>query len=108
MSGARSLEERLKFDLGLQVGSQLELFTFRGQERRVLVDIGSRGVVRSLMEPHAGEMHTSWFRITGDRMVSQGGTVVWAARRPKMLEVFAGKPVASVCLEETPREGASA
>lgn len=108
MGTTRTLEERLKFDSGLSVGTHLVLFTHEGKERKALVEITVRGKVRVLTEPGRGDMYSSWCTVKGDKTVSDGGTIVWAARNPEMMEPFKGEVVATVAVEASERAKAAA
>jgi hypothetical protein len=92
----RTLEEKVKFDSGLTIGTHPVTFVLNGTiERRALVEIGKRGKVSVLIEPDAEDMYTSWWRLKGDTSVSEGGTIVWGARDPKLRELF-NNPVARI------------
>ena len=98
----RSLEHRLKFDLGLSVGApHLITITHKWATRKALVRIGRRGAVSLLFEPRPGEMYSSWSRITGDTYskTRSDAVIVWAARNPEILAQFQGAPVADVPLD---------
>lgn len=92
----RTLEQRLKFDHGLPVGTSLVLFTHGGASRKALVRITARGAVYYLPEPRPEDMYTSWNRAIGDDSRMAGGVIVWAARDPEFMIPFAGDPVATV------------
>lgn len=95
----RTLEERLKFDSGLPVGRSLVCFKLKGRERKALVGISPRGVVRCLTEPNAGDMYSTWWRVKGDKSIADGAVIVWGARDPEMRRMFDAAPVATLTLE---------
>jgi hypothetical protein len=92
----RTLEQRLKFDHGLTIGTSLVEFTHKGRTRRALVKIGPRGKVTALASPDYDDMYCSWFRIKGDVTAVIGGVHVWAGRDPEFMAQFQGEPVATV------------
>lgn len=94
----RTWEQRLKFDYGLPVGLSLVEMTKGTQTKRVLVEIGKRGKVSILPLPEPHDMYTGWLRVRGDTMTSEGGIVVWAARKPEFMQQFEGEPKARIVL----------
>ena len=96
----RTLEERIKFDHGLVIGDNLVTLTHAGNEKTAIVNIGQRGKVLCLVKPEAGDMYTSWFQIKGDMTNTKNGAViVWGARNPELMNMFAGTPVTTISLE---------
>lgn len=97
MTNARTLETRIKFDHGLPLGKSLVQFTLGEKSRLALVEIGQRGEVYYLTKPDEGDMYTSWARVRGDVTKSgEGAVIVWAARKPEIMALFEGAPVASI------------
>ena len=63
----RTLEQRIKFDLGLPVGVSTILVKRGEVERLCLVDIGPRGAVYVLLKPELGDMYITWERLKADK-----------------------------------------
>lgn len=95
-SQQRTLEDRIKFDHGLTIGTHLVSFTLGPNSRRAIVRISPRGLVHYLVKPAAGDMYSSWNRLRGDKSVADKGFIVWGARDPKLMEIFDGDPVATI------------
>jgi len=93
----RTLEQRIKFDSGLNIGTHLVRFTLGERSRLALARIGARGAVSYLTKPEPGDMYTTWTDVKGDTSQSgKGAVIVWGARNPEYLRAFDGEPVASI------------
>ena len=87
----RTLEQILKFDSGLSIG--MTLVEFIGPLRkRALVEITSRGLVRTLIMPSEGTMCSGWYRVKGDVSKADGGVKVWPAKDVEWMARFEGEP----------------
>lgn len=92
-----TLEQRIKFDHGLTIGTHLVNFTVGERSRLAMVRISPRGLVHYLAKPLPGDMYSGWNRIRGDKCVmADAGVIVWGARQPELMQMFDGEPVASV------------
>ena len=97
----RTLEERIKFDHGLSIGDNLVKFTYKGNEKTAVVNIGKRGKVLYLTKPEKGDMYSSWWQIKGDTTNTKGcGVIVWGARDPELMNMFEGDIAATIPIEE--------
>lgn len=93
----RTLEQRLKFDHGLPVGRSVIEFINGDKSVRALVEITARGVVSVITKPAESDMHSSWWRVRGDKAeIGKGSVIVWAARNPEVMAMFDGDVVARV------------
>ena len=96
----RTLEQRIKFDNGLTINTKhLVNFTHEGRERRALIEISPRGIVRCLTQPQPEDMYSSWWKVKGDITKSDGGVIVWGSRDAELQELFSGEPVATISLK---------
>jgi hypothetical protein len=97
----RTLEQRLKFDLGLAIGEyHLVKFTLGERSVTALVEINRWGHVHYLKKPADDQMYSTWQRVKGDASIADGAVYVWAAReRPELMARFVGEPVATVPME---------
>ena len=96
---ARTLEQRLKFDCGLTIGTHLVRFTIDDRERLALVRISPRGKVSYLPKPEPEDMYSTWRNCHGDKSTADGVVHVWAARsQPELMAAFDGEPVTTVPL----------
>lgn len=85
----RTIEQLLKFDSGLAIGTTPVTIERRdGSRYDALVDITARGVVRILRKPEAGDMYSSWHRVKGDTVVAEGAPIVWGVRDHELLQRF--------------------
>lgn len=90
MTTDRTIEQRVKFDLGLPIGVSCVELVKAGKTRRVLVDIGKRGIVHAMVQPKDEDMYTSWRRVTGNELTSvRGAVIVWAARSEEFRKQYA-------------------
>lgn len=97
----RTLEQMIKFDSGLTLGTHPVTIRRRdGSEYAALVDITVRGTVRILPKPGKGDMYTSWHKLKGDTCTQDGGTIVWGARDPELLRLF-DNPVTTISFART-------
>ena len=93
----RTLEQRLKFEHGLKIGTNLIEFSHKGNRRLALVEISPRGVVRAFAKPELSDMYAGWFRVKGDMTITKGmGVYTWPAKSPDIMALFDGTPVAVV------------
>lgn len=96
----RTLEQRIKFDAGLTIGSHLVTFTHGSRSRLAMVSISGRGVVRYLVKPKPDAMYSTWDRVSGDVSISDGPVMVWAARtNSELMAHFDGASVANIPLD---------
>jgi len=87
---ARTLEQRLKFDLGLPIGVSCVRLVKGHRTRLALIEISNRGVVQILPQPEAGDMYTSWAKVQDDALAWETGkTIVWAARSEEFRKQYA-------------------
>lgn len=91
-----TLEHRLKFESGLPIGLSLVYLTHKGHKLKTLVNIGKRGKVSILTQPKPDMMHSSWDRVKGDSLFSEGTTIVWGARDKSLMDIFNPEPLVSV------------
>jgi hypothetical protein len=90
MTTERTIEQRLKFDCGLPIGVSCVELVKAGKSRRVLVEIGKRGIVHAMVQPRDEDMYTSWRRVTGNALSSvRGKVIVWAARSDEFRNQYA-------------------
>jgi hypothetical protein len=92
----RTLEERIKFDHGLKIGTHLANFTVGEHSRRAMVRVSPRGLVHYLAKPNPGDMYSAWDRLRGDKSIPDGGVIVWGARNPEIMQMFEGEPAATI------------
>lgn len=89
----RTLEQRIKFDSSLSIGTHLLTFTHNGNAKLALVEIGPRGRVWAFTEPSEGDMYASWYEIKGDStFAGKGRLVTWPQKNPELMSAFNGPP----------------
>lgn len=85
----RTIEQTIKFDSGLPIGTTPVTIQRRdGSRYDAVIEISPRGVVRIMPKPGPGDMYTSWHRVRGDRVSPEGAPIVWGARDPELMRRF--------------------
>jgi hypothetical protein len=102
----RTLEQRIKTDVGLTLGQHLVTLHHGARERLALIDIRPRGAVYVLPKPDEGDMYSCCARVKNDACPfdPKAGVIVWGARDPELMKRFDGTPVARIELNAKPLE----
>jgi hypothetical protein len=82
----RTLEQRLKFDAGLTVGTHLVQFVLGEATVNALVYISPRGVVKFLEEKRGEPLYSCWQRVKGDNCRNDA-VHVWAIEGENVREI---------------------
>jgi len=90
-----TFEQRIRLALPNKIGRYLVVFERYGISRKFVVDLSPK-MLRLFPEPTDTDMYIGWLRLNGDEAEWVGPTLVWAASRPEVREMFQGEPLASI------------
>lgn len=92
---ATTLEERIRAAVPKSYGRYLVALERGNISRNLLVEL-TRKELRIFPEPTASDMFSGWSRLIGDETKFIGPSIVWAAQRPEVQEMFQGEPLARI------------